>query len=338
MSIMKTAANITDAAIKSGRALAGQLSNLVPSKETATAFALAIAITFVGVSKSHADIVFDVNAIDGSFAQPSGLDAGRLGYGMQPFEVTTSLASASSIEYNAAFSADPVPLPSSNLTGLDVNTWDTGIIYFSSATDALNGTPTARAIFNPLESTAPNGQQFQDLIIETQGSNGETHYTFDPVANLGLSLENNPYHQITEVLDMNTTIIMQDNSTTTLGNFLAANVGQTLYSSSVIQNATSGGAYEIAATPNLGLDGIIFSSQGGFEVEAGFAHSIEGIIPEPLPLLGDVNGDSTVNFLDISPFIVVLSAGGFQTEADINQDGNVNFLDISPFIKILSAQ
>ena len=54
-------------------------------------------------------------------------------------------------------------------------------------------------------------------------------------------------------------------------------------------------------------------------------------------LLGDVNTDDVVNFLDISPFIAILSAGDFQEEADVNQDGIVNFLDIAPFIGILSG-
>ena len=53
--------------------------------------------------------------------------------------------------------------------------------------------------------------------------------------------------------------------------------------------------------------------------------------------LGDVNQDGDVNFLDISPFIAVLSSGDFQAEADCNQNGFVNFLDISPFIGILSG-
>ena len=286
-------------------------------------------------SSVNAQLVFNKSDIDGSFGQPNVLDAGTLSHGLQPFEVTPALASANGIEYNGAFSADPVLLPGNILTGLDVRTWSTGFIYLSNATDALNGTPTARAIFNPLESTAPNGQQFQDLIIETQGSNGEIHYTFDPVANLGFSQENNPYHQITEVLDMNTTLIMQDNSTTTLGSFLADNVGQTLYGSSIINNATSGGSYDIAATPNLGLNGIIFNQQGGFEVEAGFAHSFTEV---ESVLLGDVNLDGGVNFLDISPFIAILTTGDFQDEADLDQNGSVNFLDISPFIAALSSQ
>ena len=55
-------------------------------------------------------------------------------------------------------------------------------------------------------------------------------------------------------------------------------------------------------------------------------------------LLGDINLDGIIGFLDINPFIALLSAGTFQAEADCNQDGVVNFLDINPWIDILSAQ
>ena len=61
------------------------------------------------------------------------------------------------------------------------------------------------------------------------------------------------------------------------------------------------------------------------------------VLPAP-PLLGDVNLDGVVDFFDISPFISILSLGGFQTEADIDQSDKVDFLDISPFITILSNQ
>jgi hypothetical protein len=44
-----------------------------------------------------------------------------------------------------------------------------------------------------------------------------------------------------------------------------------------------------------------------------------------------------VNFLDIAPFIEVLSTGGFQAEADCNQDGIVDFLDIAAFIAIVNG-
>jgi len=58
----------------------------------------------------------------------------------------------------------------------------------------------------------------------------------------------------------------------------------------------------------------------------------------PMFLPGDVDQNGIVDFLDISPFISLLSAGGFLDEADMNQDGVVTFLDISPFIDELAAQ
>ena len=55
-------------------------------------------------------------------------------------------------------------------------------------------------------------------------------------------------------------------------------------------------------------------------------------------LLGDINLDGVVSFLDINPFIGLLTAGTFQLEADCNLDGAVNFLDISAWIDILTSQ
>ncbi len=53
-------------------------------------------------------------------------------------------------------------------------------------------------------------------------------------------------------------------------------------------------------------------------------------------MLGDINRDGVVSFLDISPFIALLSSGDYQHEADMDQNNNVNFQDISPFILALS--
>lgn len=80
------------------------------------------------------------------------------------------------------------------------------------------------------------------------------------------------------------------------------------------------------------VDAIVFHERDDLteqELDALFA---------PPFLLGDVNLDGTVNFLDINPFISLLSAGGFQDEADIDRTGTLNFLDISPFISLLSGQ
>ena len=54
-------------------------------------------------------------------------------------------------------------------------------------------------------------------------------------------------------------------------------------------------------------------------------------------LLGDVNLDNVVSFLDIAPFVSLLSTGVDQAEADVDENGVVNFLDIAPFISILSS-
>ena len=60
------------------------------------------------------------------------------------------------------------------------------------------------------------------------------------------------------------------------------------------------------------------------------------LVPPPI-ILGDVNQDGVVTFLDINPFISILSTGGFLEQADCNLDGVVTFLDINPFIQILAG-
>ena len=53
-------------------------------------------------------------------------------------------------------------------------------------------------------------------------------------------------------------------------------------------------------------------------------------------LLGDMNLDGVVDFFDISPFIALLTADGYQCEADFDSNEVVDFFDISPFIATLS--
>ena len=104
-----------------------------------------------------------------------------------------------------------------------------------------------------------------------------------------------------------------------------------------ISQINSGGLLRIIATP------------ADVEVQATYSGA-DSILTPPSPpvlnvtavpgeevLLGDVNLDGEVDFLDISPFILILSTGDFQPEADIDESGSVDFLDISPFIIILSS-
>ena len=81
------------------------------------------------------------------------------------------------------------------------------------------------------------------------------------------------------------------------------------------------------------LDTFAYPNFGSFSANA----TLTVTLVEPVVLLGDANQDREVNFLDISPFISVLSSGEFQAEADCNEDGEVSFLDIAPFIVILAG-
>lgn len=67
------------------------------------------------------------------------------------------------------------------------------------------------------------------------------------------------------------------------------------------------------------------------------AVTIEATVASQDCLLGDVDLNGAVEFLDIQPFIDVLSSNGFQCEADCNESGAVDFLDIAAFISILSG-
>ena len=153
MLIMKTANNIVNLAIESCCDFASRLSQLLHSKGRAFAFAFLIALAFAGASNTNAavpggdgsgstndvgspnDIVFSSSVINGSFGQNSVANAGFLFYGMQPFVVTPDLACAASSVYKGDLSTDAVEI-NSNLTGLDVRTWQSGYIYSSNLTDA----------------------------------------------------------------------------------------------------------------------------------------------------------------------------------------------------------
>jgi len=78
---------------------------------------------------------------------------------------------------------------------------------------------------------------------------------------------------------------------------------------------------------------LIYSGRG--EDALGIAQ-LSGPTTAPV-LLGDVDLDGTVDFLDIPAFIDVLISETFQAEADCNLDGRIDFLDISSFIDILLA-
>ena len=89
---------------------------------------------------------------------------------------------------------------------------------------------------------------------------------------------------------------------------------------------TPGTRYDIRVGGFRSTDSISSGSEGNIVVISAFDALVKG----------DLNLDGEVDFLDITPFIELLSNMAFQAEADCNCDGRVNFADISPFIEILS--
>ena len=127
----------------------------------------------------------------------------------------------------------------------------------------------------------------------------------------------------------------------------------------ILQSAGGEGALILFSSETLASDALLNSEQEitGDTPESlwlltepnggGQLHSFSGVeLGHPMvlsitaaqaPMLGDVNLSGTVDFLDISPFIGVLTGASFQTEADCDENGMVDFSDISPFIAILAA-
>ena len=75
----------------------------------------------------------------------------------------------------------------------------------------------------------------------------------------------------------------------------------------------------------------------GSNSDAGLRDLTLRIGSESKVVLGDVNLDGEVDFLDIGPFVELITTGQTQAEADINGDGMVTFLDIGPFVALLTA-
>lgn len=113
-------------------------------------------------------------------------------------------------------------------------------------------------------------------------------------------------------------------------------------SDAVAADATLQGTLDdyIANFPTLVGDSFAYFSQQR-QASGGFSSTISdfgiAVTSPEITLLGDANCDGIVNFLDISPFIALLSSGEFKAQADVDENGEVNFLDIAPFISILST-
>ena len=74
----------------------------------------------------------------------------------------------------------------------------------------------------------------------------------------------------------------------------------------------------------------LFSSDNSFETDSTLTVTLVADF-----LVGDVNRDGEVDFLDIAAFVSVITLGGDQVEADIDGNGVVDFEDIPLFVQLL---
>jgi hypothetical protein len=113
---------------------------------------------------------------------------------------------------------------------------------------------------------------------------------------------------------------------------------------------TDGGNISGATTTTLTIAPVDFADAGDYDAVVGNACGSTTSATAPLAVwaLGDMNCDGLVDFGDINPFVLALTAGeaGYYAEfpncnwynADINGDTQVDFADINPFVAVLSAR
>ena len=123
-----------------------------------------------------------------------------------------------------------------------------------------------------------------------------------------------------------------------------AHISLTVGASTFDFASTSQAGVEFSATELSNFDGtstdIAEIRVASFAVYGCYFDNIEitGVpVDEITVILGDVDRNGVVDFLDIVPFIDVVTGGVLQAEADTDQNGVVDFLDIVPFIDIITG-
>ena len=177
--------------------------------------------------------------------------------------------------------------------------------------------------------SGPRGS-FQELVVFSIGGLATDETVRVGVFAGGQSLPSGQFDPIAiRLSDLNNSSISQTvGSTINSANFLDANPGG-VQAGWVFFDISADGDYAVSGA--VRIDNQIFGAPTSI-CGLTFDSAVGGDI-----LLGDVNRDEVVNFLDIAPFIALLTAGGFQAEADIDQSNTVTFLDIAPFISLLPS-
>tara|TARA_Y100000814_G_scaffold204119_1_gene150550 strand:+ start:251 stop:721 length:471 start_codon:yes stop_codon:yes gene_type:complete len=87
----------------------------------------------------------------------------------------------------------------------------------------------------------------------------------------------------------------------------------------------------------LDYDGSYLGSMNANSVTNSLKNYIRGILEEHYEqsILGDVNGDTTVNIQDVILLVNMILNGPLDDSADINADGTVNILDVIQIVNII---
>ena len=130
------------------------------------------------------------------------------------------------------------------------------------------------------------------------------------------------------------TVVLNTASAGATADFLIDGVSQSSGPQPLFEDA--GGTIPLTDLTLLGNVGFTWEGQSAMGAAGAITVDNFSVSNNLSVVLGDVNQDGVVDFLDIRPFISLLTTGTFLAEGDIDGNGVVNFLDIGPFIGLLS--
>jgi len=161
-------------------------------------------------------------------------------------------------------------------------------------------------------------------VVFAEGESGPDGITISSIGGITINNATGDYVSLLNTSDANSVLVLNEDT-------IILTEGDTLnldYNGDGISEEADDGTFTVIVTFNDLDDNLVGNALLTFDVNNP---------PSNGGLLGDVNLDTVVDFLDISPFILRLSTNEFQFEADIDGNGSVDFLDISPFIILLSG-
>ena len=268
--------------------------------------------SFTVLDSAGQEVAFDFSATDGNglagTGEPSNLDPGRAGDSTVPIDgLILTIVDVTAPEYDT--------------TGVP---FETGVTLSSAAGDAV--------------ATNVSGQNALGIANPSIG-NGE----FDMIGDGTESSDFNPGETVTFTFDQDvvfTSIELESVQADDTFDVLVDGVSmlETTGDDEFLDDLGGLAGFTITAGSEItfAVDGILAPDATD---EPSTSIRIETFTVEIMGggLKGDVNMDGVVDFFDIQPFIDVLAAQEFQTEADADCNGMVDFFDIQPFIDILAG-